>query len=150
MSVYTNAVSVLQGANDHLGHAQYSWEAVTLDAGAVRTECGMKLHLPPLDAGPMGQSDTLVVIGSLSNPWIATDGHASLRCAPTRYYTNLRLDRAHRLLAQPSMTVVEVALACGFETHSTFAKRFRQRFGISPTDLRKQENFSVSPNCRTI
>ena len=37
-----------------------------------------------------------------------------LRCVPTRYYLRLRLSRARQLLLQTTMSIVDVAFACGF------------------------------------
>ncbi|WP_206079123.1 helix-turn-helix domain-containing protein [Mesorhizobium camelthorni] len=34
------------------------------------------------------------------------------------------------------MPIIDVALSCGFETGSYFSKCFRDRFGISPTQMR--------------
>ncbi len=51
---------------------------------------------------------------------------------PTRYYLEARLHHARRLLAQTSMSVLEVALASGFASASHFAKSYRALFGHSP------------------
>ena len=52
----------------------------------------------------------------------------------------LRLERAHELLSDPrlcDMPIVELASRCGFIDPSHFARRFRRRFGHSPTAYRK-------------
>src|SRR3546814_8288392 len=41
---------------------------------------------------------------------------------PTRYYLELRLHRARALLTQTSMSILNVALACGFVSASHFSK----------------------------
>jgi len=51
----------------------------------------------------------------------------------------LRLQRARRMLSDPrhdTMRVSDIALACGFNDISHFNKRFRARFGCSPTQCR--------------
>ena len=55
---------------------------------------------------------------------------------PNRYYMQLRLDRARRLLLQTDMTVVDVAMACGFVSASHFAKCYRRLYGVTPRQAR--------------
>lgn len=59
-----------------------------------------------------------------------------LRRTPTRYYLALRLDRARGLLAQTAMSVLDVALACGFVSASHFSKCYREFFGKTPREER--------------
>ncbi|NVK42346.1 MAG: GlxA family transcriptional regulator [Oceanospirillaceae bacterium] len=60
-----------------------------------------------------------------------------LQCSPSRYYLKLRLARARQLLRQTSMTVIEVASACGFVSTSHFSKCYRENIGVPPRDDRK-------------
>lgn len=53
-------------------------------------------------------------------------------------YLRIRLDRARRLLRTTSLSVTEVALACGFVSSSHFARVFRGRFGFPPGRAIKQ------------
>lgn len=52
---------------------------------------------------------------------------------PAQFLTELRLQRARGLLFSTNMKLREVAVASGFNSLSHFSKRFRQRFGHSPT-----------------
>lgn len=52
--------------------------------------------------------------------------------SPKSYITRLRLDRARLLLRQSDMKVIEVAIACGFESPSHFSRLYRSQFGLSP------------------
>ncbi len=52
--------------------------------------------------------------------------------SPARYYLELRLDRARLLLLQTNMSVIDVALACGFVSASHFSKCYRDFFGRTP------------------
>ncbi len=56
--------------------------------------------------------------------------------SPARYYLEIRLDRARHLLAQSSMPVVEVAVACGFVSASHFSKCYRELYARSPQQER--------------
>ncbi|MCB2099507.1 MAG: GlxA family transcriptional regulator [Rhodobacterales bacterium] len=60
-----------------------------------------------------------------------------LKRPPTRYYLALRLDRARFLLAQTSMPILGVALACGFVSASHFSKCYREHFGRTPSEERR-------------
>lgn len=55
-----------------------------------------------------------------------------LDTTPTRYYLNLRLARARHLLRQTSMSILSVALACGFVSASHFSKCYREFYGRTP------------------
>ncbi|MGH7184970.1 MAG: GlxA family transcriptional regulator [Pseudomonadota bacterium] len=59
-----------------------------------------------------------------------------LQRTPRRYYLQLRLERAQRLLTQSSLPVIEVALACGFVSPSHFAKCYRDYFKPVPRSTR--------------
>jgi len=60
-----------------------------------------------------------------------------LNCVPTRYYLELRLARARQLLLQTSISIVDVAFACGFVSAPHFSKCYRDFFGIPPRDERR-------------
>jgi len=55
-----------------------------------------------------------------------------LNRSPARYYLELRLHRARLLLLQTNMSVIDVALACGFVSASHFSKCYRDFFGKTP------------------
>ncbi|WP_185802876.1 GlxA family transcriptional regulator [Pontivivens nitratireducens] len=55
-----------------------------------------------------------------------------LNRSPKRYYMELRLQKAKNLLMQTDMTVINVALACGFTSPSHFSKCYRAHFSTTP------------------
>jgi transcriptional regulator GlxA family with amidase domain len=57
---------------------------------------------------------------------------------PTRYYLELRLHRARALLTQTAMSILNVALACGFVSASHFSKCYREFFHKMPREERQQ------------
>ncbi len=61
-----------------------------------------------------------------------------LNCVPTRYYLQLRLERARQLLVQTSMPIVDTALACGFISAPHFSKCYRLIFGVPPREERRR------------
>jgi len=58
--------------------------------------------------------------------------------SPARYYLDVRLERARRLLRHSSLPIVEVAIASGFVSASHFSKRYRERYGVSPQADRRE------------
>jgi transcriptional regulator GlxA family with amidase domain len=62
-----------------------------------------------------------------------------LHCVPTRYYMDLRLNKARLLLLQTSKSVIDVSLACGFVSPPHFSKCYRDYFGIPPREERQQK-----------
>lgn len=52
--------------------------------------------------------------------------------SPKRYYMELRLQKARNLLMQTDMSVINVALACGFSSPSHFSKCYRAFYGRTP------------------
>ncbi len=62
-----------------------------------------------------------------------------LNTTPTRYYLNLRLARARHLLRQTSMSILSIALACGFVSASHFSKCYREIYGKTPRAERTPE-----------
>jgi len=56
-----------------------------------------------------------------------------VRQVPTKYYLELRLARARGLLLQTPMSVIEIAVACGFQSPPHFSKCYRNMFGHTPT-----------------
>ncbi|MDO9625608.1 MAG: GlxA family transcriptional regulator [Pseudomonas sp.] len=57
---------------------------------------------------------------------------------PSNFYLALRLDKARQLLRQTDMSVLEVGLACGFESSSYFSRCYRTRFATCPSQDRHE------------
>ncbi|MEM9971786.1 MAG: GlxA family transcriptional regulator [Pseudomonadota bacterium] len=55
-----------------------------------------------------------------------------LNRSPKRYYMELRLQKARNLLLQTDMSVINVALACGFASPSHFSKCYRAQYNTTP------------------
>jgi AraC-like DNA-binding protein len=60
---------------------------------------------------------------------------------PADFLIKLRLNLAAELLrTQPDITIAEVAIRCGFNECSYFARMFRRDFGVSPLKYRRSAN----------
>lgn len=57
------------------------------------------------------------------------------------FLNEIRLQHSAKLLAEhPGMSINEVAAASGFASYVVFARNFKQRFAITPTEFREREN----------
>lgn len=56
---------------------------------------------------------------------------------PQAYITSIRMQKARNLLdTDSSLTVLDVALRCGYDDQSSFTRAFKKFFGKSPTEYR--------------
>jgi AraC family transcriptional regulator len=60
----------------------------------------------------------------------------SIGTAPYQYLLQQRIERAKQLLKQTDQSIMDIALTCGFNSHSHLSKQFRQLTGITPTVYR--------------
>jgi AraC-like DNA-binding protein len=57
--------------------------------------------------------------------------------APSDFLNDLRLDHACRLLRESNLTITRVSADAGFNTLTSFNRRFRERTGATPRDYRR-------------
>lgn len=67
-----------------------------------------------------------------------------LNRSPKRYYMELRLQKARNLLMQTDMSVINVALACGFASPSHFSKCYRAHYKTTPYRERGAQGVRLS------
>ena len=58
-------------------------------------------------------------------------------CTATTYILRIRMEKAKRLLSSTEQSIGDIAMACGFEDTSYFARVFKQMFDFTPTQFRK-------------
>jgi len=56
--------------------------------------------------------------------------------SPYQYLLQQRIERAKQLLQQSDRSIADIALMCGFNSHSHLSKQFRQFTGITPKAYR--------------
>jgi len=61
-----------------------------------------------------------------------------LNSLPSRYYLELRLNRARHLLQQTSQSILQIGLSCGFSSGPHFSSAYRNHFNITPREQRSQ------------
>ena len=84
---------------------------------------------------PLGQTE-LALRAGLSTRQLERLFRKYMSMTPTRYYLNLRLKRANQLLYQTTMSILTVALACGFVSASHFSKCYKEYYTRSPREER--------------
>ncbi len=57
---------------------------------------------------------------------------------PKQFTLRLRLGRAAVMLLTSGDSVLDIALACGFQSHEVFIRAFRRRFAINPSAYRER------------
>ncbi|MEH6826468.1 MAG: helix-turn-helix domain-containing protein, partial [Motiliproteus sp.] len=60
-----------------------------------------------------------------------------LETTPSRYYLELRITQARRLLLQSNDSIANIAVACGFLSSTHFSHCFKDYFGASPSQARQ-------------
>lgn len=73
----------------------------------------------------------------VSASWLHHAFRAHTGTTPNAYLTGLRLAEARRLLEDGSADVAEAARRCGYRDPHYFARAFRRRYGLSPSDCRR-------------
>jgi transcriptional regulator GlxA family with amidase domain len=67
---------------------------------------------------------------------------------PGSHGRRLRLDRGAWLLLISQNTILDIALKTGFESHETFTRAFRARFGEAPSTFRRERGASLPRSLR--
>ena len=57
-------------------------------------------------------------------------------CSPIQYLLDLRLQEGATLLKRTDQTITQVAYNVGFDDIGYFSKKFKEKFGVSPTRLK--------------
>ncbi len=85
---------------------------------------------------PVGLEELAALVG-LSRYHFCTAFRLSTGRTPHVWLTEQRMALARRLLADPHMSVSEIALSVGYSTPSAFAASFRRIVGTTPRDFRR-------------
>ena len=93
---------------------------------------------------PMSPADLAEEVG-MSTRQLERLFRRYLNRSPKRYYMELRLQKARNLLMQTDMSVINVALACGFASPSHFSKCYRAHYNTTPYRERGTQGATASP-----
>ncbi len=103
----------------------------TRNAAILEAVRAMEAHVAePLDL------DALAAVANLSPRQLNRLFTDKLGRSTMRYYRDLRLDKAQSLLRNSSLSLTEIALACGFASSSHFSRAYAGSFGQPPSAYR--------------
>ncbi|WP_323635407.1 AraC family transcriptional regulator [Pectobacterium polaris] len=118
------------------GYTQLQWELPTVRGGLApavlrRSKMQIEAHLDqPLTL------QTLAAEAGLSEFHFARMFRQSVGMAPHQYVLKQRLARAEALVRQGSLSITDIALACGFSSASHLSHQFKKEYGLTPSALR--------------
>jgi AraC family transcriptional regulator, L-arginine-responsive activator len=87
---------------------------------------------------PLATDDIANLVG-ISRRQLERQFKQYLGSVPSRYYLELRLQRARQLLLDSSHSIVQVGLMCGFSSGSHFSTAYGALFGITPREERQRK-----------
>jgi transcriptional regulator GlxA family with amidase domain len=87
---------------------------------------------------PLATDDIANLVG-ISRRQLERQFKQFLGNVPSRYYLELRLQRARQLLLDSHHSIVQVGLMCGFSSGSHFSTAYGALFGITPRDERQRK-----------
>ncbi len=61
-----------------------------------------------------------------------------LSTSPGKFYRKIRLKKAHTLVLHTQLPIIDIAIACGFSSTSTFSQTFKVEYRKTPKKLRHQ------------
>lgn len=82
--------------------------------------------------------DALARVVGLSRFHVCTAFRLATGQTPHQRLMQLRMQRARELLANPTLRMMDIALAVGYENGSSFAAAFRRFHGATPSAMRRQ------------
>jgi transcriptional regulator GlxA family with amidase domain len=84
-------------------------------------------------------TDEIAQLAGLSRRQLERLFKQYLGSLPSRYYLELRLQRARQLLLDTNYSIVQVGLMCGFSSGSHFSTAFGALFGNTPREERQRK-----------
>jgi signal transduction histidine kinase/DNA-binding response OmpR family regulator len=89
-------------------------------------------------SNPIFSVEVLAEKMNLSRAHLFRKVKALINASPSEFINDLRLQRAAQMIRSRADNMSQIGYAVGFNEQSYFSKRFRKKFGVSPTDYAKQ------------
>lgn len=83
--------------------------------------------------------ETLAATHGLSRRQMERLFQHRLGTSPAKKLRDIRVEHAHSLMAETNMSLMEITVACGFQSPVAFRKAYRQRFGAVPSVRFRQQ-----------
>lgn len=77
--------------------------------------------------------ETLAKKHGLSRRQLERLFQSQLNFSPAAKLRDIRVEQAHSLLSETNMSMIDVAVACGFQSEEAFRKAYKKRFGVVPS-----------------
>ena len=132
---------------DHLIHALAYRVLVlakdVLPPGTTKPASGLPNRILRLVLEKMRVSDDKLSLESLAQESGYSRVHfirmfkAATGRSPHNYLLNMRVERVRELLSNPALSLTDIALECGFSSHSHMTRAFRQFLGVTPSEYRR-------------
>jgi len=94
------------------------------------------------DLGTDLDLNTLAAESGYSRSHFLHTFRAAMGCSPHQWLTRLRVEQGKAILRERSISLIDIALDCGFSSHAHFSNTFRQVVGVTPSEYRR----TYSPN----
>jgi AraC family transcriptional regulator len=82
--------------------------------------------------------EELATVAEISPNYFISLFRQSTGMTPHKFVVQQRLEHAKDLLAQSRLSLIEIALQCGFADQSQFTTVFRRHFGLTPGQYKRQ------------
>lgn len=107
--------------------------------GALQPKLSEAVSLMEANTGEPLSTDEIASLVGISRRQLERQFKQYLGSVPSRYYLELRLQRARQLLLDSSHSIVQVGLMCGFSSGSHFSTAYGALFGITPREERRRK-----------
>ena len=99
-------------------------------ADRIRRDCGGRIRMADL-----------ISFSGYSQTRFFTIFREKMGLSPNSFLTRCRIDKARQLLrTSPGMSLLDIALACGFATASHFSATFRRYEGVIPSSMKRRRS----------
>lgn len=121
------------------GHDERQRVALQARFGALQPRLSEAVTLMETNLEEPLSTDDIANLVGLSRRQLERLFKQYLGSLPSRYYLELRLQRARQLLLETNHSIVQVGLMCGFSSGSHFSTAFGALFGNTPREERQRK-----------
>jgi transcriptional regulator GlxA family with amidase domain len=127
------------------GHDERQRVALQARFGALQPKLSEAVTLMEANIEEPLSTDDIAGLVGLSRRQLERLFKQYLGSLPSRYYLELRLQRARQLLLETNYSIVQVGLMCGFSSGSHFSTAFGTLFGNTPREERQRRLQPAAP-----
>jgi transcriptional regulator GlxA family with amidase domain len=122
------------------GRQEYQHQPVISRLGGGSAKLAEAVALMEANLGePLTTEDIAGLVG-VSRRQLERLFKQHLDAMPARWYLDLRLERARRMLRQTGQSVLQIGLSCGFASASHFSNAYKSCFGVTPREERSRHS----------